>query len=97
MLEEAGVPDPAVGEGWTLDAYREALTALTQKQGDRTRVYGGHIPVFNYGRFAFKVEAWGGSAVDPADPTHATFGSPQAQEAAEWHRVRMLDERVIAD
>jgi len=88
-----GYPD----DTWNQDTYAEALAALTQKDGDRTRVYGGHIPVFAYSRFANKVEAWGGSVVDPADNTHATFDSAEAQAAAEWHRVRMIDEKSIAD
>lgn len=97
LVEEAGLPDPAAGEGLTLDGYREAILALTQKQGDRTRVFGGHIPVYVYGGFAQKIEGWGAVPVDPADPTRATFDTPPAQEAAEWHRVLMLDERAIAD
>ena len=95
MFDAAGVAYP--DDTWDQDTYAQALTALTQKDGDRTRVYGGHIPVFNYGRFANKVEAWGGTPVDPADPTHATFDSAEGQAAAEWHRVRMVDERTVAD
>jgi ABC-type glycerol-3-phosphate transport system substrate-binding protein len=97
MIEEAGLADPAEGGGWNQDSYRAALVALTRRAGDRTRVFGGHVPVFNYGRFAHEIEGWGAAAVDPADPTRATFDSPQAQECAEWHRALMLDERAIAD
>ena len=97
MVEATGVPDPSAGEGWSLDAYRDAILKLTQKEGDRTRVYGAHIPVFNYGRFANKVEAWGGTVVDPNDNTRATFDSAEGQAAAEWHRQLMLDEGAIAD
>ena len=97
LVEQAGLPDPTAGMGWDHNAYRAALLKLTQKAGDRTRVYGGHVPVYFYGPFAEKVEAWGGSAVDPNDRTKATFDSPQGQECAEWHRVLMLDEKAIAD
>lgn len=95
MFDAAGVAYP--DDTWNQDTYAQALSSLTQKEGDRTRVYGGHIPVFDYGRFANKVEAWGGTVVDPADSTHATFDSPEAQAAAEWHRVRMIDEKTVAD
>jgi len=97
LVEEAGVPDPADGEGWSADAYREAMIALTLKQGDTVRRYGAMVPVYFYGPFAEKVEGWGGRAVDSNDPTLATFDSPEAQECAEWHRVLMLDEKAIAD
>ena len=95
MLEEAGISAP--DESWNQDTYRDAILGLTQKQGDRTRVYGGHIPAFAYGRFANKVEAWGGSVVDPADNTLATFDSAEGQAAAEWHRQLMIDEKAITD
>ncbi len=95
MFDAAGLAYP--DDSWNQDAYAQALTALTQKNGDATRVYGGHIPVFSYGRFANKVEAWGGTVVDPADDTHATFDSAEAQAAAEWHRVRIVDEKTVAD
>lgn len=97
LSEAAGLPDPAAGEGLSLEDYRAAIVALTERQGDRTRVFGGFVPIFNYGGFAQKIEYWGARAVDPADPTRATFDSPAAQECAEWHRVLMLDERAIAD
>jgi len=97
LVEEAGVRDPSQGEGWDHNAYREAMIALTQKQGDNVRVYGAQVPIYFYGPFAEKVEAWGGTPVDPADPTHATFDSAQGQECAEWHRVLMLEERVLVD
>lgn len=95
MMEEAGVGEP--DDTWDQDVYREAILSLTQKQGDRTRVYGGHIPIFAYGRFANKVEAWGGRVVDPEDNTLATFGSDEGQAAAEWPRQLMIDERAITD
>lgn len=97
MVEEAGVPDPTVGEGWSADQYREALIALTQRQGDRVRVFGGHVPVYFYGPFAYKLRGWGATPVDPEDPTQALFDSPQGQECAEWHRQLLLDEPVIVD
>lgn len=97
LVEAAGVPDPAAGEGWSADPYREAMLALTERQGDRVRVYGAHIPVFVYGPFAYKLRAWGATPVDPNDPTHATFDSPEGQACAEWHRELMLEERAIVD
>jgi len=97
LVEEAGVPDPAASEGWDAAAYREAMIALTQKQGDNVRRYGAMVPVYFYGPFAEKVEAWGGSPVNLDDRTQATFDSPEGQECAEWHRVLMLEDRAIAD
>jgi len=75
LVEEAGVPDPSQGEGWDHNAYREAMIALTQKQGDNVRVYGAQVPIYFYGPFAEKVEAWGGTPVDPADPTEFAIES----------------------
>jgi len=97
LAEEAGVPDPSAGEGWDAAAYREAMIALTLRQGGNVRRYGGMVPVYFYGPFAEKVEGWGGSVVDLDDRTQATFDSAEGQECAEWHRVLMLDERAIAD
>jgi ABC-type glycerol-3-phosphate transport system substrate-binding protein len=95
MLEDARLEEPT--DDLDHEAYREMLLALTQKQGDRTRVYGGHVPVFSFGRLANKMEAFGAEIVDPKDPTQATFGSEEGQAAAEFYRALMVDERAITD
>lgn len=97
LVDEAGVPDPTADDGWSADQYRAAMIALTQRQGDRVRVFGAHIPVYFYGPFAYKLEGWGATPVDPNDPSRATFGSEAGQACAEWHRELLLDERVIVD
>lgn len=95
LLDAAGIPAP--DETLDHDAYRAMILALTQRDGGRTRVYGGHSPMWAFSRFANKVEVFGGQVVDPADRTTALFGSPEAQAAAEWHRALTFDEGALTD
>lgn len=94
-FDEAAVPYPT--EGWTYDDYAEALVKLT-KRNDKGKVerWGGMMPAWEFDRFQYHVWAFGGHVVDPEDRTRCLLGDPPAQEALEWLRKRLWDDKTFA-
>ena len=94
LFAAAGLALP--DDTWDHARYAEAARALTRRVGDRTETWGLYYPAFALDRFAYKVAAWGGHVVDPADDTLAAFGSPEALAAAEWVRALTFDDGANA-
>lgn len=85
-------------KSWSHQDYLAAMKKLTghyhaEGQPD---VWGSMLDV-SWDRLQVHVNAWGGHFVDPDDPKHCLMAEPQALDALEWLRTRMVDERVMAD
>jgi multiple sugar transport system substrate-binding protein len=95
LFDQFGVDYP--DSSWNHDDYLDAMTLLTQDRDDdgRTDLWGSVIDV-SWDRIQVHVNSWGGSFVDPQDPTHCRLGDPPALEAMEWLRARMWDDQVMA-
>jgi multiple sugar transport system substrate-binding protein len=95
MLDTARVDYP---DGtWSHDDYREAMKRLTHDRGEdgQIDIWGSMLDVA-WERVQVHVNGFGGHFVDPNDPTHSLLGEPEAQQAMEWIRARMWDDRVMA-
>jgi multiple sugar transport system substrate-binding protein len=93
-FDEAGAtyPDAEMDHS----GYAETLKAMTTLEGERVTRWGGFIQAWNYDRFQFHVQAFGGHVVNPDDWTECWLDRPEAQDALEWMRARMWDDQSIA-
>lgn len=94
IFDKAGVKPP--DDTWTHQTYAETAIKLTQKKGDAVDTWGLYYPVWSWDRFWYKIDAWGGHVVDPNDNTHAILDSSEAQQAFEWSRKLMWDDKAMA-
>lgn len=93
-FKEAGVAEPT--DTWTHDDYAAAAIKLTTKKGTTVDRWGLEYPVWSWDRYWYKVDAWGGTVVDPNDWTKATFDTDKALAAFEWSRKLMWDDQAMA-
>jgi ABC-type glycerol-3-phosphate transport system substrate-binding protein len=93
-FDEASVPYPT--KDMDHADYAEMLQQVTKKEEDRVVRAGGFVQAWEYDRFQFHVQAFGGNVVNPDDWTECTLDRPEAQEALEWMRARMWDDTSIA-
>ncbi len=89
-FEKAGVAK--IDESWTHDTLADASKKLTASIGSPAYYWRTTGP----DRWWYKVAAWGGSIVDPADSTKATFDQQPALDALEWSRKLMYDDKALA-
>jgi multiple sugar transport system substrate-binding protein len=95
LFDQYGVDYP--DDAWDHEDYLSAMKRLTHdRDGDgKTDLWGSMIDI-SWDRIQVHVNAWGGSFVDPDDPTRCRMGEPEALEALEWIRARMWDDKVMA-
>jgi multiple sugar transport system substrate-binding protein len=94
LFDKAGLKVP--DENWTHDDYAAAANKLTTKNGSTVDTWGLFYPVWSWDRYWYKIDAWGGTTVDPNDNTKATFDSDQALAAWEWSRKLEWDDKAMA-
>jgi multiple sugar transport system substrate-binding protein len=95
IFDAAGVAYP--DNTWDHDTYATQLAALTKKEGDQIKIWGGSGAfATSYDRFLPSVQQYGGHAVNPDDWTECWLGKDEAQEAMEWIRARMWDDNSLA-
>jgi multiple sugar transport system substrate-binding protein len=92
--EKAGQPLPT--KDWTHKEYAEAARKLARVKGAPDDMYGVRIPMWNWDRFWYRVEMWGGYVANPKDPTECLLGSEEALAALEWARELMWDSKALA-
>jgi multiple sugar transport system substrate-binding protein len=80
---------------WNYDDYLDAMTRLTRRANEETVQWGSMFDVA-WDRIQVHVNGFGGRFVDPADPTKCVMGSAATQEALEWLRKRMWEDKVMA-
>jgi multiple sugar transport system substrate-binding protein len=81
---------------WTHDDYAEAMRKLTEVKDGVTERWGAWIPVWNWDRFWYRLDMWGGNVRDANDNTKSTLSDEKSQAALEWSRALMWDEKVLA-
>lgn len=89
MFEQAGIKVPDAS--WNHDNYADAARKLTN-----ANTTGIFFPASGTDRWWYKIAEWGGTVVDPADNTKATFNSDEALAALEWIRKGIWDDKFIA-
>jgi multiple sugar transport system substrate-binding protein len=94
MLDQAGgkVPD----EKWTHDDLAALANKLTVRRGDQVETFGWYQPVWNWDRYWYRVEMWGGEVVSESDRTKALFDSDKALASFEWVRKLLWDDKAMA-
>jgi multiple sugar transport system substrate-binding protein len=93
MFDTAGVDYPT-GE-WSYDNYREAMQRLTLWQGGQPIQWGSMFDIA-WDRIQVHVNGFGGHLVNPDDPTKCEMASAESQEAMEWLRQRLWEDRTMA-
>jgi multiple sugar transport system substrate-binding protein len=71
------------------------MKKLTVRQGDEITQWGGMFDV-SWDRIQIHVNGFGGHFVNPEDHKKCEIASPPAQEAMEWLRQRMWEDKVMA-
>lgn len=92
-FDEAEVTYP--GETWTFDQYMDAIELLTLRNGSTTTRWGSMIDP-SWDRIQIHVNSWGGHFVNPDNPAQCEMASDASQNAHEWLRKRMWDDKVMA-
>jgi multiple sugar transport system substrate-binding protein len=93
LFDEVGVAYP--DETWDHDKYLEETMKFIRKDESGKMVrWGGYGQVRDWGRMEIHLQGFGGSFMDPADNTHCTLDTPEAQAAIEWCRARIWDDNV---
>jgi multiple sugar transport system substrate-binding protein len=92
LFDAAGVDYPTAG--WTYDDYLAAMKKLTVRQGSETTQWGSMVDV-SWDRIQIHVNGFGGHYVNPDDSKKCEMASPVAQEAMEWLRLRMWEDKVM--
>lgn len=93
LFDAAGVDYPS--GVWTYEDYLDAMKKLTVRQAGETIQWGSMVDV-TWDRIQIHVNGFGGHYVNPDDPTKCEMASPIAQEAMEWLRQRMWEDKVMA-
>jgi multiple sugar transport system substrate-binding protein len=93
LFDAAGVDYPAAG--WTYDDYLDAMKKLTVRKEGETTQWGSMVDV-SWDRIQIHVNGFGGHYVNPEVPKKCEMASPVAQEAMEWLRLRMWEDKVMA-
>lgn len=92
LFDEAGVDYP--NADWDHDKYLAAMKELTGRRPDGTQSWGSMFDVA-WERIQMHVNGWGGHFVNPEDPTDCAMSDPPAQEAMEWLRARIWEDKVM--
>lgn len=88
MLDDMGLTYPA--EGWTIKDYASLATSMARTQYNKKKVVGGDFALGNLGANAGSLppvcvlQGFGGSYLDPNDPTKCVVDSAAAITATNW-------------
>ena len=93
LFDAAKVDYPAAD--WTYDDYLSAMKKLTVRKGGEIVQWGSMFDVA-WERIQIHVNGFGGHFVNPEDSQKCEMASQPAQEAMEWLRQRMWDDKVMA-
>ncbi len=80
---------------WSHAEYLQAMQKLAVIDEGTTTRWGSMFDV-SWERIQVHVNSWGGHYVNPDDQVTCEMSAPQAQEAMEWLRARIWDDRIMA-
>lgn len=86
LFDQYGVEYPPEDGEWDHTDYAEMAQQLTQAardEGEENR-WGGWYPAWNWDRFWYRIDMFGGSVVDEKYGLVCTLDSPESQEALQW-------------
>ncbi len=93
IFDGAGLSYP--DGSWTFADYLDAMKKLTLRSGSKTTRWGSMLDV-SWDRVQVHTNSWGGHFVNPDDPAKCEMSAKPAQDALEWLRARMWEDRVMA-
>ena len=82
LFEQNGITPP--DDTWDHTRYAEVAQQLTVREGEDTQRWGMFFPGYNLDRWSYKLTAFGGALVDPADNTVAVFDQDASMQATQW-------------
>lgn len=82
LFEQNGITPP--DDSWDHTRYADVAKQLTVRNGDTVERWGLFFPGYGIDRWSYKLTAWGGNLVDPADNTVAAFGQDPSIAATQW-------------
>ncbi len=82
LFAQMGITPP--DDTWDHTRYAEVAKQLTVREGDSVERWGLFFPGYGLDRWSYKLTAFGGNLVDPADNTVAAFGEEPALAASQW-------------
>jgi multiple sugar transport system substrate-binding protein len=86
LFEKYNVELPPEDGNWDHDDYAEMARQLTEAAaaaGDANRI-GGWYPAWNWDRFWYRIDMFGGSVVNEKYGTECMLGSEESQAALQW-------------
>jgi multiple sugar transport system substrate-binding protein len=86
MFDKYGVEYPPEDGEWDHDDFADMCRRLTEgarAAGDEN-VWGGWYPAWNWDRFWYRVDMFGGSVVDEKYGTKCMLGSEESQAGLQW-------------
>jgi multiple sugar transport system substrate-binding protein len=92
LFDAASVAYPTAQ--WTYDDYLDAMKKLTLSRSGEIVQWGSMFDV-SWDRIQIHVNGFGGHFVNPDDPKKCEMASAPAQEAMEWLRLRMWEDKVM--
>jgi multiple sugar transport system substrate-binding protein len=92
LFDAAGIEYPTAQ--WTYDDYLAAMKKLTLSKAGEIVQWGSMFDIA-WERIQIHVNGFGGHYVSPDDPKKCEMASSPAQEAMEWLRLRMWEDKVM--
>jgi multiple sugar transport system substrate-binding protein len=83
-------------EKWTHDDLASLAGKLTVRKGDQTDTFGWFQPAWDWDRFWYRLEMWGGEVVNESDRTKALFDSDKSLASFDFTRKLMWDDKTMA-
>jgi len=98
IFDKYGVEYPPEDGEWDHNDYAEMAAQLTKAARDEgnENFWGGWYPAWNWDRFWYRVDMFGGSVVNEKYGTVCMLDSPESQEALQWSWDRMWVDNTFA-
>ena len=98
IFEKYGVDLPPGDGEWDHNDYADMAAQLTQAARDdgEENFWGGWYPAWNWDRFWYRVDMFGGSVVNEKYGTECRLDTAESQEGLQWSWDRMWGDNTFA-